>query len=429
MSGPPAACSLCGAPLPEAPAGCSGVVHCSRCHTALAVVSAAAPPKPVEEGDSIFATPPPSEDILLDGAVDLPPAMVDPASASGFHVILPEPSPGATFVAEDPPSPVTNVASPHASVLLEGSEYLAGKPEDVLWPGPAAESSELLRSVTASDPALLLPTGVSSSRVARRVRSHSLRSSLFMALVFVPLVSYAILATIAVIILYLRPQPPDPLERLPDLEGDYRGAKHQKPGAVSYERISPESPLPARLQVSLGQSIRLGDLEITPLAVELRHLKITQPGMDPETTPEPALVLRLRLKNLSSDMVFSPTDPYFDRRWKSLSGTGKPYTFLEFGSNRFFGGPLPWQPGTAPEDRATIEGQQYGPLHPGEEVTTLVCTDSDDGLAQLLASYQGSLLWRIHLRRGLVQVGQKEVCATAVVGVRFSDREIQKSGT
>src|SRR5262249_23716510 len=121
------------------------------------------------------------------------------------------------------------------------------------------------------------PTGL-----PRRPVSRGLRSSLFIALVFIPLVSYAILATIAIIILYSRPAPVHPLEALPDVEGDFKGAKHQKQAPLSYERISPETELPAQLKVKLGQSLQLGNLDVRPEQVELLPIKIRHPGFEPE---------------------------------------------------------------------------------------------------------------------------------------------------
>jgi hypothetical protein len=147
-------------------------------------------------------------------------------------------------------------------------------------------------------------------------------------------------------------------------------------------------------------------------------------GFAPEPALDDSLVLDLRFRNISRDVAFSPTDPFFDRSWKGLSSGKKPYSFLDIGKDRLWGGPLPWNPARQAEERDTIAGQQHKILQPGEQLTTLVCTDPRDHVTRLLANYQGSLLWRIQVRRGLVQVGGREYPATAVIGVHFKDTDI-----
>jgi hypothetical protein len=124
-------------------------------------------------------------------------------------------------------------------------------------------------------------------------------------------------------------------------------------------------------------------------------------------------------------VVFSPNDPFFDRQWKGMSSGKKPYTFLDVGNDRLWGGALPWKPGQPTAERDTIEGQEYKTLQPGEQLTTFVCTNPDDHVAKLLARYHGPFLWRIQVRRGLVQVGDREYPASAVIGVHFKDTDIR----
>jgi hypothetical protein len=64
-------------------------------------------------------------------------------------------------------------------------------------------------------------------------------------------------------------------------------------------------------------------------------------------------------------------------------------------------------------------------LGPGAEMDTFVCTDGDDAaVLQELEKFQGKLLWRVQLRRGLVRVGQRDIPAAAVVGVEFTARDV-----
>src|SRR5207244_3268071 len=83
---------------------------------------------------------------------------------------------------------------------------------------PARIEAEAPDAGTAAEPFTAL--------ASRQSRRPGMRGGLFIMLVLVPLISYSVLATIAVIILYLRPVPPHPLEMLPD-EGDRKGAKRE----------------------------------------------------------------------------------------------------------------------------------------------------------------------------------------------------------
>ncbi len=300
-----------------------------------------------------------------------------------------------------------------------GTPVLVTQAEDP----PPSESGE------HDDPGADLAMETFSAAIPRRSSKRALRSGLFIALVFVPLISYSILATIALAILLLRPQPWDPFEILPDREGDLKGAKHQKQAAVLYDRVLPERPVPDKLKVELGRTIRVGDVEVTPQSVELRRVEFRRPGFAPEPALDDSLVLHLLFQNISQDVVFSPTDPFFDRSWKGIASGKKPYTGLNIGRDHLWGGPLPWTAGPQPEERDTIAGQQYKMLQPGEQLTTLVCTDPQDHVGRLLASYRGHLIWRVQVRRGLVQVHEREVSTTAVIGVQFKDTDIRKPAT
>jgi hypothetical protein len=267
------------------------------------------------------------------------------------------------------------------------------------------------------------PHSADHFKLPARAVPEGMRSGVLIAVVIVPLISYAILATIAIVILYSREAPFDPLERLPDLEGDFKGAQHERQSGLSYERVSPESQLSPKFQVRLGQRLRIGDVEVRPENVELCQIVFRQPGFEPERSEEKALALHLTLRNVSRDTVFSPTDPFFDRRWQAGGLAGKPYSFLEIGKERFFGGALEWHPGRPHE---SIDGQIYKVLHPGESLETLVCTNPVVDIERQLLAFRGSLLWRVQVRRGLVKVNEREVPATAVVGVLFTLADIKR---
>jgi hypothetical protein len=198
---------------------------------------------------------------------------------------------------------------------------------------------------------------------------------------------------------------------------------------------TPDQELPSRLHVSLGKSIRVGDIEVTPTNVERRRIRFKQEGGEIDPTDQEALALHLRLRNVSDDVYFKPLDSYFDRRWKLSKPAGiMPYTFLTLGDKRFFGGPLDWQPHTMAkgdrfrEPRMLVVGQDLDKeLGPGEEMNTFICTDPQDRATATLEKLKdkGPYLWRVQVRRGLVQVGDRELSASAVVGVEFNRADVQ----
>jgi hypothetical protein len=101
-----------------------------------------------------------------------------------------------------------------------------------------------------------------------------------------------------------------------------------------------------------------------------------------------------------------------------------PYTFLETAKrdrSRVYGGK--WQ--TVQGDEAS--GERLGP---GESTTVQLTTDSwDRDPVARLKNYQGRLLWRVQVRRGLVPYKGEEVSTTAVVGVEFDSVAIQQTQT
>jgi hypothetical protein len=138
------------------------------------------------------------------------------------------------------------------------------------------------------------------------------------------------------------------------------------------------------------------------------------------------------MKNLSSEYAFAPLDNYFDRHWQG--GARPPFTLLEVGDkHRFHGGPADWFPlGDPSHRREWVEGRTNLPevLQPGEEKEQFVCTDGSDARAVTVLfggaspAYHGSFLWRVRVRRGLVRFQNENHSATAVIGVRFTDKDI-----
>lgn len=355
------------------------------------------------------AVPPPLAPVSAEPRDLLPPAP-PPVSSTSPEAANPFVNLASAF--QTPPSP-TNLETSPAS---ESSPWSAPR-EDSHWhdPGSAAGQAEPHPDFDSAGPP--------------RVRTPRADGGWWIVAFIIPLVSYSILVTILAVIFYIRQATQlHPLEVLPDLEGDNKGAR--RVGMV--QRWSPDTVLPDKLKVALGQSIRIGDLEVTPLRVERGHIQLRYPdGRREEPQRDESLVLHLHLRNVSENVAFKPTDPEFLRAWDEQKRSGAmPYTYLEAGHMRFFGGPIPWRAAKAPGQRADwyVEGHNHDrELQPGEAMSSLVCTNPDRQAVRELRDYKGPMLWRVQVRRGLVQVKDREVSATAVIGVEFTSAEIQPS--
>ena len=264
----------------------------------------------------------------------------------------------------------------------------------------------------------------------------------------VVLIPYSIVVTawaILFTVLYFNRQPPiHELEMLLDLGNPPAKRVGASPTPVlsvrSYDRVKADAPLPAHLVTALGKTIRVGDLEVTPVSVEQKRVlfKDRTGRHQSEMAQHESLVLSLQLKNVSKDVEFRPTDVYFDHKWKDGNNPPNimPYTYLEVPSTgKRYCGPFKWDPVKnrklpphAAGSEEYIEGQEQDNkvLQPGEEVKTAILTDPDDQVPNELRNYSGKLLWRLQLRRGLVIYKEREFPVAAVIGVRFDKAEIVK---
>jgi hypothetical protein len=225
-----------------------------------------------------------------------------------------------------------------------------------------------------------------------------------------------------------------------------RFTKRKKP---ELWRISPLMELPPQLRVTLGKTLHVGDLEVTPQKVEQKHLVFNyRSGLRSDRADQKSLVLHLLIKNVSKDAAVRPIDSSFDRAWHKTStdanavnpdrpdeppfASTMPYTYLAVRGNNYFG-PCPWLPGSAVKPGDTlrdeyVEGQEEDgkTLQPGEELRTVFATNPGDEVPEQLRNYKGKMIWRVHLRRGFVRSDGKDVSATAVIGVEFDMSQVEK---
>jgi hypothetical protein len=296
------------------------------------------------------------------------------------------------------------------------------------------------------------PAGTATAIPGLHVKAHpaqrsSFFSTMFIALVFMPLVLYAVMATVIVVLLLINrnnnaPQT-DPREYLIDPDGDNPGVKKKAyRGPLEIDAKESIRPLPANLSVKLGNSLTLGDLQITPERVDWANVKMSTKSSG---KPEVRRVLRLdlHLKNVSDDAVFYPMDAMFDRK-SDGKGAKVPMTVLVAGDNlRFFGGLSIWYQVADSRNknqtpRYYVHGNNYEQkLAPKEEMDTFICTDGFDpereggdieAKLNELAHYDGSMVWHVHIRRGSVRWKGRDYPATAVFGVEFTGKDIGHRG-
>jgi hypothetical protein len=440
-------------------------VRCPHCQQVVVApaASAAAPapaPAPYPDPSPSPPSPAPAPDVLQQTVINVPgmgepesifsPAEVSDvlsASPDAGRVEMPsepwpqivsqaptEPMPAPPAPADSAVPPLTPVEPtltyvPHVTQYPDGQNLAPTEPDagafssaSPAWPG-AAQADATTAALGREALAQAIPTPA--------VRAPRDRGGWFVALVVIPLISYSILATIAVIYLrFYQPTPPPqphPLEYLPDIEGKNKGAKRQKAPIINYKGKQ-KLKLPDHLRTTLAHAIQIGDLEVTPESLEFKTVTFLVPGSDPADSENECLLLNLRLKNISKDVVFKPMDPYFDRKWKAQTDPdiAMPFTYLTIGDQQFFGGPNSMD--DVYDNHVTIAGQRYDrELKPGEEVNTFVCTDCEDPVKQAVESASGPMLWRVQVRRGLVEIpGKGEYSATAVIGVEFTKEEVKR---
>jgi len=383
------------------------------------VPSPPAPPSfeisaPVEH-ESIFAPEAPRDDLFGDEPevrVEMPPEPPRSTSPADFNL--------------DSPAPPVEPA--HVDVVENHTFPAAIPANDEPFQQPAQAPSSPWESDGASS------AGSTETSFTPTVRKPS--SGLSIPLLIVPLVSYAVLATILLLIVWkenrrLKYENISPLDQIPDVEGDNPGVKK---GRVQITYPNPEEKLPDYLKTTVGKKITIGNLEFEPLKVTREHIYVESKGTIAEKEDDPSLVLHFRVKNLSSDHSFAPMDAYFYRLIKAgASDDIDSYTRLQIGQYTLIGGPAEWAPHGSKKLRETVRGQDTTKvLGPGESMTSFICTDPRKGkLDKMLTQNKGDMLWRIQLRRGLVEYespykGKRSVPACVVLGVTFNNSQISK---
>ena len=211
----------------------------------------------------------------------------------------------------------------------------------------------------------------------------------------VMLASYASAVTIACLWLLWQVRHPKDVvgETLPP---DTRAEAGLRPGA---RRVA---PIPESHRIGLGRTLIVDDLEVTPLTIGRGDVRLRRDGGEERDGGKGALILKLRLKNRSTDVAFSPLDEAFIREPDRRA----PDTEIETADGARIA-PFP----LAVESEWGVAGQEIRELRPGEGYETILVS------APEVAAPKGRATWRTKLHTGDGK--------TAVVGITFGENDVK----
>lgn len=289
---------------------------------------------------------------------------------------------------------------------------------------------------TLPTPAEMWTPAESRSAVRSNYPRRRLPVSLWLTALLVP---YAIVATIGIAYLFqqrLRQKQPHILESIPD-QGLYEdfldGRRHEVIQSVDKagEKVSntkiipPGEPIGQEIPaLKLGETRRIGQLEITPQSISKQPLLYVLRGGKSDVSGEEALVLKLLVKNVGS-VIFRPDDETFNRAFANDSKSPV-YTYLEVGNDRYYGA-------IADPIHERLAFPTSVSLLPGEkDIITVVAVRSGDGKKQIVNAIKPGeqYLWRVHLRRGKEEIAlsngrKRSVWLTTVVPISFHANEVK----
>lgn len=172
-------------------------------------------------------------------------------------------------------------------------------------------------------------------------------------------------------------------------------------------RVDLERPaLTPGIVAALGQPVRLGQLEITPLSVSSGRvtLRRTLVAADTQDGGGNALKLHLRIRNVSTDRTVEPLDEAYLREREP----GSPDSFIDTGPGHARIDPFP----LAVESEWSIVGQDLRALKPGGSVETVIVSAPD-----AVAAMTPAMTWRVRL--------QTDIEHTEVLDVRFRAGDVR----
>lgn len=273
------------------------------------------------------------------------------------------------------------------------------------------------------------PRGRQSGKSARSAAPSTGGGGKLIKVGFFLLLPYALVMTgLAAYGLFFKSGAPQghPLSTIPDDRGEFPPAEKRK--TTKRYSFPVDGELPPELKVALGQKLQIGALEVEPVKVEARPLSLVGESTRGQTeklrpTRNQALVLSVRIRNTSDDIALHPMDPAFNRKVK---GSDTPATGLVVGKQTFWGGAIEW-PFRQGVQRFYEQAQEADatPLKPQESREYVVFTDVVPNVIKAAKQATDPMLWRVQIRRGLIEYEGKEVPVTAIIGVEFKQDDVK----
>jgi hypothetical protein len=332
--------------------------------------------------------------------VQTPPRTVTPA---------PPPPPAAPT----PPTP----AMPNMDHHQPESIFAGAESSDSLMGDAPAPQVELPTASAAPDAspstADTAPAPSVETDFSQFKKKPTFDKSVIPLLLLIFLVPYALMTTAFIAYLLLtQGKAGHPFDYLPDpASGKDKGAP--RPARL---QPSPRQRLADHQRIAIGKSIKAGDILITP-----QHVFLTAEG---------DLKMIMRAKNVSANTKF---EPLYGSYLRPTKGGNEPYSFLESES----GSAKETVPyitavdlGYHKDPKATDQPRGAAVLAPGEDVTIALTTDlkfREKFIPNIAKAAGESYTWRVQVRRGFVKVNGKDVSATTVIGVDFTNAEIERN--
>jgi hypothetical protein len=313
------------------------------------------------------------------------------------------------------PHPTPNPDGPHAAGSIRGTSGGSGEtlqPKDdfavdepnydscvddlnLILSQPVTEPDPALRSKGSSD-VVVQATGSSSTD------DHFADARLYWALI--GLMCYSSAVTLALTWVLWTGREFRPAEA--PVATTEQPAGESLPRMVDFRPVAKLAQLPAGNLAKLGETVRIGDLEVTPVEVVVTQLELARSIEPRDWRREDAesVVLRLRLTNVSQDQSFAPLERAFVREQSSP---------LDRSSIATNGGKIIGLFPLAIDSEWSIAGQGFPVLKPGESTETVIA--SELGALNRLTS---DMTWRVRLRIGPYK--------TDMIGVRFDKDDLNR---
>ena len=383
------ACSKCEGRLMVEEAGV--IVACPHCGTHLNI-EARAEPEATPTDESIDT---PDDEPAGDSPEDPEAAIEQPAEADSTTTQTPINAPvdETTSTTNDPTPPFVANPEPAHEPSIESTET------------PSLE----VPTKTQDQGVTIEPPSIVSIAAGRGISRHT----------FTLVRNYAIAMTLAVIFLVYKLLNPNmsALESLPDVK------PQKKDDKIVYKLVPEVTEMPPGHSLSLGESQRFGNLQVTPVRVTKEPVEFVHHLGDRDVTKAPGsdvLKLWFEFENLSIDQSIAPLDDLVFKRDNNDFENVRSNNFACRISQKKKGGELTFVYDLNEFDIWNLRDQNVAQeIAPGEKFQTYIPT-TEEGVVQLVGSDE-PLIWRVHFRKGY---SPKNYGVTTVIEVAFESSDI-----